>query len=128
MSSQERIETANQIYERELREKLERGHKGEIVAIEITSGDFFLGKNEVEAYEQGIKKYPGKTFVYKRVGYKTTHFVGSFPSAQQPAQEWLHIISSQTGGHTNALAPGFVGPRAFLSPHRPRVGGFVTES
>lgn len=77
MSLKERIKTANQIYKSRLREKLEREHNGEIVAIEINSGDFFLGKNEVEAYERGVKKYPDKTFVYKRVGDRTTHFVGS---------------------------------------------------
>ncbi len=53
-----------------------REHKGEIIAIEIASGDFFLGKNEIEAYEKGIEKYSNKTFVYKKVGYKVTHFVG----------------------------------------------------
>ncbi|MBU1262938.1 hypothetical protein KKG61_05690 [bacterium] len=77
MSLKERIKRANLIYERQLREKLERDHKGEFIAIEINSGDFFLGKNEIEAYEKGIEKYPTKTFVYKRVGYKATHFVGS---------------------------------------------------
>lgn len=77
MSLKERIEKANHLYETQLREKIEKDHKGEIVAIEIDSGDFFLGRNEIEAYEKGIKKYPDRTFVYKRVGYQTTHFVGS---------------------------------------------------
>jgi len=77
MSLKERIEKANQIYENQLREKLESDHLGKIVAIEITSGDYFLGRNEIEAYENGIQKYPNKTFVYKRIGYKATHFVGS---------------------------------------------------
>ena len=77
MSLKERIKKANQLYESQLREKIESNHKGEIVAIEVDSGDFFLGRNEIEAYEKGIKKYPDKTFVYKRVGYKATHFVGS---------------------------------------------------
>jgi len=77
MSLKERIKKANQLYESNLRKKIERNHKGEIVAIDIDSGDFFLGKNEIEAYEKGIKKYPDRTFVYKRVGYKATHFVGS---------------------------------------------------
>ena len=78
MLPEERIAKANEIYERRLRQALEREHRGEIVAIEIASGDFFLGKNEIEAYEKGIGKYPGKTFVYKRVGHRATHFVGSF--------------------------------------------------
>jgi len=77
MKLNERIEKADQIYENLLKEELEKDHKGEIVAIEITSGDFFLGSNEIEAYEKGIQKYPSKTFVYKRVGYQATHFVGS---------------------------------------------------
>ncbi len=77
MSLKERLAVANQIYESQLIEKLEGEHKGEIIAIEIASGDFFLGKNEIEAYEKGIEKYPNKTFVYKKVGYKATHFVGS---------------------------------------------------
>ncbi|MFH1563164.1 MAG: hypothetical protein ABIF11_07100 [Nitrospirota bacterium] len=78
MLLKDRIEKANLIYESQIRKKLEREHKGEIVAVEITSGDFFLGRNEIEAYEKGIEKYPDKTFVYKRVGYEVTHFVGSF--------------------------------------------------
>ncbi len=77
MSLKERIKRANQIYEMQLREKLEKDYKGEIVAIEIDSGDFFLGRNEIEAYEKAVKEYPDKTFVYKRIGYKATHFVGS---------------------------------------------------
>ena len=77
MSLKERIKRADQIYEAQIREKLEQGHKGEIVAIEVASGDFFLGRNEIEAYEKAVKKYPDKTFVYKRIGYKATHFVGA---------------------------------------------------
>ncbi|MBN1901831.1 hypothetical protein JW926_10965 [Candidatus Sumerlaeota bacterium] len=77
MSLKERIKKASNIYETRLREKIEKHHKGEIVAIEIDSGDYFLGRNEIEAYEKGIKKHPDKTFVYKRVGYQVTHFVGS---------------------------------------------------
>ncbi len=78
MTLKDRIKKASHIYEDQLRNKLERDHQGKIVAIEIDSGDYFLGRNEIEAYDEGIKKYPGKTFVYKRIGYKATHFVGSF--------------------------------------------------
>jgi len=77
MTLKDRIKKANQIYDDQLRNKLERHHQGKIVAIEIDSGDYFLGRNEIEAYDEGTKKYPEKTFVYKRVGYKATHFVGS---------------------------------------------------
>lgn len=75
MLPKERIKKANQIYETLLKDKLEKEYIGKIVAIEISTKDFFLGNNEIEAYEKGCKKYPGKTFVFKRVGHKATHFV-----------------------------------------------------
>lgn len=42
------VEKAERIYQ-QLRSQLEAEHKGEIVAIEPESGDFFLGANVIEA-------------------------------------------------------------------------------
>lgn len=77
-AAEERVKQANRIYEQFLKEKLEKRYRGKIVAIEVESGDYFLGDSEVEAYEKGRKKHPGKTFVYKRVGHEVTHFVRAF--------------------------------------------------
>jgi len=53
-------------------------HKGEFVAIEIESGDYFVGKTEIQAYEKAIKKHPDKKFNFKRIGFRHSHFIGSF--------------------------------------------------
>lgn len=74
----ELIDRAREIYEKELKSELEAHEGGKIVAVEVESGDYFLGDSEVEAYEQAIKKYPAKKFAFLRVGAKTTHFVGAF--------------------------------------------------
>lgn len=76
MLPKERIKKANQIYENLLKYKLEKEHVGKIVRIENFRKDFFLGNNEIEASEKGGKKNPGKTFGFKRVGHRATHFVG----------------------------------------------------
>ena len=43
------IERAKQAYDDRLAAKLEPEHTGEIIAIEPESGDYFLGKDEIEA-------------------------------------------------------------------------------
>ncbi|MBI4145858.1 hypothetical protein HY489_00815 [Candidatus Woesearchaeota archaeon] len=52
--------------------------KGKFVAIDEASGEYFVGDNELDAYRKAQKKYPNKKFVFKRVGFKTTYFVGAF--------------------------------------------------
>ena len=56
-----------------LKERLEADHRGEIVAIEPESGDYFLGKDVVEATEAGRNAHPDKLFYYVRVGFPAVH-------------------------------------------------------
>ena len=60
------------IYQR-IKDALEPQHKGEIVAIEVDSGDYFLGRTTVEAGERARKKYPDKVFYFIRVGFRAVH-------------------------------------------------------
>ena len=66
---------ARKIYER-IKDTLE-GQEGSIIAIDPESGDYFLGKNTVEAYEKGKQLYPNKEFFFMRVGAKTAFVVGA---------------------------------------------------
>ena len=60
----------------QIKGKLQK-HLGEFVAIDVETGDYFLGKDMVQAYEQGKKKYPHKEFFFKRIGAKATFVVGT---------------------------------------------------
>ena len=73
MINKDRVE---EIYQK-IKDKL-KGFEGKIVAIDIDSGDYFIGNDALEAYENGIKKHPGKEFFFKRVGAKYTYVVGAF--------------------------------------------------
>lgn len=60
-------EKAKAIYEK-IRDKLEVEHMGEVVAIEVESGDYFLGKTGLEAANKAREKYPGKIPYIIRIG------------------------------------------------------------
>lgn len=50
---------------------------GKIVAIEVDSGEYFVGNDTMDAYKQAAKKHPDKLFYFKRVGAKATYFIGA---------------------------------------------------
>jgi hypothetical protein len=54
-----------------------KGQEGKIVAIDVESGDFFVGDNVVEASRAGQKKYPRREFYFKRVGSKAAFVIGA---------------------------------------------------
>ena len=61
----------------EINRKLLPKHKGKIVALDVDSGSYFIGDSELDAYKKAIKQSPNKQFVFKRVGFNSTHFVGA---------------------------------------------------
>jgi len=56
-----------------LRSKLEPRYKGHILAIELESGAYLLGKDELQVALRAVKKFPGKKFSFFRVGYPSVH-------------------------------------------------------
>ena len=66
------VEKGRKIYET-IKDKLEPEHKGELVAIEVETGDYFLGQSVIEAIEKGREKYPNTVFHVIRIGYPVVH-------------------------------------------------------
>ncbi|MDZ7360843.1 MAG: hypothetical protein ONB46_08970 [candidate division KSB1 bacterium] len=54
-------------------EALEAKHKGMIAAIDPDSGNYFLGKDMINAVEKGRKKYPNAVFYCIRIGYPAVY-------------------------------------------------------
>ena len=68
-------EAARRLYDEKLREKLEPEHNDEFVAIEPTSGEFFLAPTLSEAIGASRAKHPGKLAHAFRVGHRAAvHF------------------------------------------------------
>lgn len=70
------INKAELIFER-INKEVAQQYKGKIIAIDTDSGDYFIGDSEIDAYKRGIRQYPNKKFVFKRIGFDYTHFVGA---------------------------------------------------
>ena len=70
------IKEANKLFEI-INKKLAQQSRGKIVAIDTDSGNYFIGNSELDAYRSAIKKYPNKKFIFKRIGFDATHFVGA---------------------------------------------------
>ena len=71
-----KIEEANKLFGKINKELLPK-YKGKIIAIDTDSGSYFIGNSELDAYNEAIKKYPDKKFIFKRIGFDSTHFVGA---------------------------------------------------
>ena len=69
-----KVQQAKEVYQR-IKSKL-KGQEGKIVAIDMETGDYFLGTNTLEAYEKGRQKYPQAEFFFMRVGPRTAFMVG----------------------------------------------------
>ena len=68
----ELVEKGKEIYKK-IKDRLEPAHKGEIVAIEVKTGDYFLGKDVVEADEKAREKYPDEVFYFNKIGYRAVY-------------------------------------------------------
>ena len=64
------VKKGKKLYESKLKLLLEAAHKGEYLAIEPDSGDYYLGHTMSEAYERAVEEHPDKKFYLIRVGYK----------------------------------------------------------
>ena len=63
----------DEIYENKVRPIVEEGNKGKIVAIDIESGDYELGRNSLTTSKRLIDKNPDAQIWCVRIGYDAVH-------------------------------------------------------
>ena len=70
----------DQIYERDIRPKVEAGHHGEVVAIDVETGSWAIGDNVIAATDRLRTQHPDAVDVWLlRVGYRALHHFGGRP-------------------------------------------------
>jgi hypothetical protein len=80
VSSQDAKNVAQQgeaIYQRQLKGQLEQSHCDEFVAIEPTSGDYYLGRTLSEAIGAARKAHPDRLVHAVRIGHEAAIHLGS---------------------------------------------------
>ena len=65
------------IYEQQLRAKLEPGHTGKFLIIDVGSGEDEVDEDEFAASLRAHAKHPDGAFFGVRVGYRTSGTIGS---------------------------------------------------
>lgn len=63
---------ARKIYKK-LKSQLEPKYKGKIIAIEVESGKYILGEDELDTALKAKERFPGKVFNFFRIGYPVVH-------------------------------------------------------
>ena len=69
----EQIDRAKQTYNDELARKLEPDHRGEIVAIELGTNDYFVGEDEIDAADKARAAGHAGALFFLRVGSPYAH-------------------------------------------------------
>ncbi len=76
-SAEETARLGDSIYERDIRERVEPKHDGEVVAIDVASGRWAIGENVIAARDLLRKQQPTAVDVWLlRVGDRALHRFG----------------------------------------------------
>lgn len=73
-------EKAKEIYQGELKTRLEAAHGNEYVAIEPESKDFFVGKTFIDAALAAKNAYPDRRSFVFRIGQEAAFHIGASTS------------------------------------------------
>lgn len=77
LGPQQVAEEGEKIYTEQLKTKLEREHIGKFVAIDVVSGEYFLGDDILAALEKARNKYPDRVFHTIKIGSQGVFKLGS---------------------------------------------------
>lgn len=73
------VRQGQEIYDRKLKALLEPAHVNEFLAIEPTSGTYYLGKTLSQAINAAREAYPDRRSYAIRIGHRAAIHIGSWP-------------------------------------------------
>lgn len=76
-SAEETARRGDEIYEREVRSRVEAGNHGKVVAIDIETGEYALEENALAAAKRLRVRRPDADIWFVRVGHRGLHRIGS---------------------------------------------------
>ena len=77
---EEAIRLGKEIYERDIRQKVEADHHGEVISIDVESGDWAIGDSVIAATDSLWAQRPDAVDIYSlRIGYGVLRHFGGRP-------------------------------------------------
>ncbi|MGH8057970.1 MAG: hypothetical protein ACREOH_12155 [Candidatus Entotheonellia bacterium] len=83
-SKEEAARRGHEIYERQVRPRVEEGNQGKIVAIDIETSAFEVAEDAIVASDRLLARYPDAQIWFLRIGHRALHRFGS-RSVAKPA-------------------------------------------
>lgn len=75
-SSADVVRRGEEIYERDLRDKVEPQHNGKFMVLDIDTGAYEIDVDEVAAIQRAMARNPAGMRYIKRIGYSAAHRLG----------------------------------------------------
>jgi hypothetical protein len=75
-SSAEIVERGQALYDQQIRERVEAGHKGKFLVVDIETGEYEIDDHELAALERARSKNPDAALYMLRVGYSSAYRIG----------------------------------------------------
>ena len=75
-TADEIVTRGREIYEKQLRNKLEPGNIGKFLVIDIETGDYEMDDDDLIASKKASRKHPGAARYGMRIGYPTSGTIG----------------------------------------------------
>ncbi len=76
-TKEEVVRRGREIYEREIRARVEPEHDGEFVVVDVESGSYELAVDGITAAHRIREKSPGAVLCFLRVGSPTAYRIGA---------------------------------------------------
>jgi hypothetical protein len=83
-TAEETARRGDEIYEREVRARVEAGNRGKVVAIDIETGAYALGETALAAAKRLRVRHPDAEIWFVRVGHRALHRIGVRPTPKKP--------------------------------------------
>jgi hypothetical protein len=80
-SKEEHAKLGEEIYAQKVRAQVEAGHQGQVVAIDVDSGDFVVADDSLTASQQLLARRPDAQSWCIRIGHMAVHRFGALPGA-----------------------------------------------
>jgi len=75
-TSEEVAARGREIYEQQIRAKVEPEHVGKFLVVDVETGDYELDEDDVAAMKRAAAKHPADVLYGLRIGYRTMGRIG----------------------------------------------------
>ena len=91
-SKEELARLAHEIYEREIRDKVEPGQAGRFLALDVESGDYEVADDDLAASDGLFRRRPDAVAFMLRVGYSASYGIGARPRRAEEASASFSLM------------------------------------